>query len=280
MKKSIISALSITVFLLLLYYFWYMIADREILFLYWHLGYEPFSEQTIGRYFMSGLVASGFLFWGYTIIQCMVKKRYAKYKLPQWSTVWEYTIYISAIPLFIILNILGNPPIPLMISIGVLGFLYIGVGIVLWSSDTILKNVKKSMRTITQSITIVPLFILPLYLTYHLKKNPGNIFNITLPTVLFFIGSLLFSLAIQYILKRLKKQTGTPNEIFFFALLLFYIFLPLVHYIFMGPTLFSYITDSSNFFSNNVFIQGISFFSAYGTTILAKKFASKKLSPA
>lgn len=275
---TILWSLIISIFLIALYYFWYIIADRNILFLYWHMGYGPFGAFTIGRYLMSGLVASGFVFWGYLLLFYTIKKLYKTNKLPQWQTVWEYIIVISAIPLFIIIHIMGNPPLPLLLSLGVLVFLYAGIGIVLWSSHKIHANFKKSIWTMLQSITILPLFVLPLYITYYLKKNPENIAGLIIPVVYFFIGSLLFSLIINVLLRRFKKTSGTAQDIFFFAMLFFYILLPLFHYIFLGPTLFSYITDSGNFFAHNLFIQAIGLLSAYVVAALTNKYTSKKTS--
>ncbi len=41
-----------------LFYYWFVIVDRYVVFLYNHNGADPFESATISRYWMAGLVAS------------------------------------------------------------------------------------------------------------------------------------------------------------------------------------------------------------------------------
>ena len=58
-------ALPVTVLVLSLFYYWFAIADRHIVFLYYHdvgpfVGdTSPFSAVSSSRYWMAGLVSSG-----------------------------------------------------------------------------------------------------------------------------------------------------------------------------------------------------------------------------
>jgi len=44
---------------LALFYYWFVVANRYVIFLYMHLDATPFDERTRSRYWMAGLVATG-----------------------------------------------------------------------------------------------------------------------------------------------------------------------------------------------------------------------------
>lgn len=63
----------VTVISLGIYFYLFGYADRKIVFLYEHLGLAPFDSATTGRYWMTGLVLSGFLTIFYLLIQLILK---------------------------------------------------------------------------------------------------------------------------------------------------------------------------------------------------------------
>jgi len=55
-----------------LFYRWFAVADRYVIFLYEHLGATPFDRVTRGRYWMAGLVAAGMVMVGYGLVNWAV----------------------------------------------------------------------------------------------------------------------------------------------------------------------------------------------------------------
>ena len=75
---AVLFAVPITVLVLYLFYSWFVLADRNIIFLYDHdMGprapdTSPFSIVTSSRYWMSGLVAAGFVLLFYTTVHWLL----------------------------------------------------------------------------------------------------------------------------------------------------------------------------------------------------------------
>ncbi len=59
LRQALPYAVPIWSFVIGLFYYWFGVANRYIIFLYYHLDAGPFDSRTVTRYWMSGLVASG-----------------------------------------------------------------------------------------------------------------------------------------------------------------------------------------------------------------------------
>lgn len=65
-----------------LFYYWFALVDRFIIFLYGHLGATAFNSITNGRYWMAGLVAGGIVMVLYTATNAVIGMMKAEYAPP------------------------------------------------------------------------------------------------------------------------------------------------------------------------------------------------------
>jgi len=91
-KPALLHAVPIFLFVLGVFYYWFAVADRYAIFLYGHLGATPFDEVTSSRYWMSGLVAAGFVMVGYAVVNWLLGRMavlcHRDYSPPAWWRVW------------------------------------------------------------------------------------------------------------------------------------------------------------------------------------------------
>jgi hypothetical protein len=81
-------AVTITLFILALFYKWFAVDNRYVVFLYNHLNATPFDEITSSRYWMSGLVVSGAVMVLYIAANWLLGRIVANYRAPAWQCVW------------------------------------------------------------------------------------------------------------------------------------------------------------------------------------------------
>jgi len=93
-RPALLHALPVTVMLVGLVWYWFAIADRHIVFLYYHdMGplvpdTSPFSFVTRSRYWMTGLVASGAVMVLYAAANWLLARFGGQYRPPAWWRVW------------------------------------------------------------------------------------------------------------------------------------------------------------------------------------------------
>ncbi len=112
-KAALLCAVPLSLLVLGLFYYWFGIADRYFIFLYYHdMGTvvpdtSPFSPVTSSRYWMAGLVASGAVLVLYVAANWLLGRLAAEYHPPAWWRVWA----LSAVPLAI-----GIPAITMTVN--------------------------------------------------------------------------------------------------------------------------------------------------------------------
>ncbi len=73
-RSALLHTLPVAALVLYLFYYWFAIADRYVIFLYWHYmgphypDTSPFSVVTSSHYWMAGLVASGTVMAFYMVV--------------------------------------------------------------------------------------------------------------------------------------------------------------------------------------------------------------------
>lgn len=118
-RSALWHALPVAVLVLSLLYYWFAVADRYIVFLYYHdMGpfvpdTSPFSRVTSSRYWMAGLVAGGIVMVLYAGMSWLLGRLARSYQPPAWWRVWV----MSGAPLLIgsplILMTVNAPALPL-----------------------------------------------------------------------------------------------------------------------------------------------------------------------
>lgn len=256
--STLISAL-----VLALYSLWFVLLDRRFVFLYGHLYSTPFDFRTVSRYWMTGLVASGAVLIACTIVNLVIKKVRHDYQLPDWKVVWKYTCLITALPVFIILTFVGKPPIPALLSLWTLVVLFASLRLALYASSFIVNNFRQSVFAFFDGLALIPILqLLPLSFDYGLRKAFPPV-TVIAPLVIILAG--LFWLWIMTLFyKRFKQPFTSSINIFLSGLVSTYLLLPLLHYVNSRPGYIRYLSDSANFFANEVWLQITAFLVATG----------------
>lgn len=133
----LLHALPVTALVLSLFYYWFAIADRYTVFLYYHdMGpfvpdTSPFSSVTSSRYWMAGLVAGGVVMLLYAGISWLLARLVRGYQAPRWWWVWA----MIGAPLFIgvplITMTVNEPTLPVWNAVQVTLATLISVGLAL-----------------------------------------------------------------------------------------------------------------------------------------------------
>jgi hypothetical protein len=252
--------------LFLLYYYWFQVADRGIVFLYGHMGAEPFDQVTTSRYWMTGLIACGILFLVYTLALFLTKKIHSAYRIPDWRVV---AAVISACAVIVVpaCTLIGTEPHLPYVLVGITAaVLILGIWIGIYLSHRVLTKPGQMMWVGIESWGVVP----PLLLIHAIEipsMNPAVsgpfIYALAGMSIVFQIGWLSITCY-----ERRVKKLPKPNwsHIYLTGLFISYTILPLVHYLCMTPLEIKYITTAQNFFSLNLPLQAAVFLIPAGIT--------------
>lgn len=274
-KKDLINALSIALGIIAAYIYWFIFSDRRRTFLYGHLHSNPYDSETMGRYLMTALIASGALFIVYTIINLLIRKIKPNYQLPSWKKVGQLSCLFLILPIFLILIYFGQPALPILIAFATIAILSVAINLTLYLSNYTVDNFRSAIFTFLYGISLVPvLILLPLGIDFGLRKNIlATPIIIAIITIVF---GLLWPLIITFISKKMKQTAPNIKNVFLSSLMIAYGLGSLLHYFTSHPN-FPYVSSAGNFFSANFFIQMLTFAVAIGILWLTMRRQKKHI---
>jgi len=127
-RYEIIIAIILIIITLGVFVYIFAFANREVVFLYNHLGFKPFDRITAGRYWMLGFIVSGFLAMLYFILRLILL--FINNSITEILNCWSI-IKITSIPLIfgiaIITMTLGDPILPFFTAISIPAVLIVGL---------------------------------------------------------------------------------------------------------------------------------------------------------
>lgn len=261
-KSPLFHAIPILIFVSGLFYYWFAVANRYIIFLYNHYKATPFDGHTIGRYLMTGLVASGAVMVLYTIVNWYLARiarlRYQHYAPPIWKTVW----LICAIPLTVsilyITVMLNQPTLPWPLAIACTVVTLAGLALALPPAAI---AVQQPQRLVW--LTLTGTGLIPSLLLFRAIELPVQGLDLTGMAYMIAIGSTLAGIVWLVLLSWLQASQSQPplkaTELFIAGSCLSYLVLPLIHYLLLVPPQFRYISAAANFFAVNPFVQFLCF---------------------
>ncbi len=247
-------AIPVTALVAGLYTYWFAVADRYIVFLYYHdMGPRvpdttPFSAVTSSRYWMAGLVAGGMVMMTYAAINWAVGRLAASYVPPAWARVWAS----SAIPLVIVLPAItmtvNSPTLPPLYAAQTTAAALAALAIALATGRMAARQPRElawlGLDGLALAVVLLPgVFYYPLLAA---GMEPEAAIRLT-PVAA--VVSTAFSLAVISLLRRWRRRPATSfGALIASGVAVAYLFLPLVHHI-LGTNGYYYITDSANFFA-------------------------------
>ncbi len=251
-------AVPIVVIVLSLFYYWFVLADRYVVFLYNHLKAGPFGPSTISRYWMSGLVASGAVMVGYTVLNWfggrIAGAFYRAYPLPSWWQVWALCIPPLAIGILVITMTGNQPVLPLSVALACLASTLIGLGLALWPSSLAVNRPSEFIWLGLCGLGLVP----PLLLLRSIElpalglASSQKAYGVAIASA----AAGTAWLALMAFFRALRRDRPLrPGRLMIAGLCVGYLFMPLGHYLVLVPPAYRYITTSANFFAANPVVQ-------------------------
>ena len=263
---ALLHALPITLLVLGLFYYWFAVADRCLVFLYEHnMGprvpdTSPFSFVTSSRYWMAGLVASGAVMVFHAAANWVLKRWSWSYRPPGWWRVWALCAVPVAIGVLWITMTVNRPTLPLGVALRSVLSTWIGLALALAPGRMAAERPGEFGLLVLDGtglmcvLTSVPGLE---YLSYWRTTATGGVPQVRMMVLLVTAGLLLL---LAGTLWRLWRRTPIPqaSRMYVAGLCVAYLFMPLIHHVWYTDG-YRYISDSDNFFTRNMVLQAATF---------------------
>lgn len=261
-----------------LFFYWFGIANRYEIFLYGHLNAQPFDTRTVSRYWMTGLVAAGAVSIGYGLLNWFVARWMGvfrkKYIPPNWISVWLLSIFPVGAGIVWITATQNSPVLPLPMALNVATIAVFALAPALTVATKMAFPTWRIFGTFAAAGGIPPIVLL--LRTVELPAQ--RILSITQAAVLAFGGVVFGAVWLVIVLSILRQrhiQLPWQNIILFGGYFAYEI-LPLIHYLYLTPSPYHYITVTDNFFAKSWRVQGISWLAAIGI-VAGAEYISKSI---
>jgi hypothetical protein len=259
-RSALLHALPVAALILTLFYYWFAVADRYIVFLYNHdMGplypdTSPFSRVTSSRYWMAGLVASGAVMVLYTTASWLLGRLFANYRLPEWWRVWTVCAVVFLVGVPAITMTVNEPTLPVGNTAQVTLATLIGAGLALRPSELAAKRPGELLWLTADGFGLA-LMMLNLI---HIEKvrrwlARGGIWWIRMMVVSLVVGVVWLFVVTGLGLWR-RRRIPKARAMLVAGVCIAYLLMPLVHHL-VGTDEYYYISDSDNFFAQNMVVQ-------------------------
>lgn len=275
-RLALLEAVCISSVILGLYYYWFGLANRHIIFLYKHTpvgipSAQPFDEMTSSRYWMAGLVASGIAMALYTPICWLrgwLRGHLKQWVPPPWWQIWLLVAFPLSLGIPAITMTMNQPTLPPALAFACVGATLAGLTIALLAGDWAARYPRSLLWLVADGLGLMPALLLLRAVELPargLSVSPAMVWIIA-------IGGLLAGVIwlAGLSLVRFWRRTPMPSAgaIFLAGLGLSYVLMPLAHYWLGTPLAYHYITTASNFFASNWGLQLLALVVAFGLAAL------------
>ncbi len=256
-RLALLHAAPVSLFVFILFYYWFAIANRYVIFLYDHLGATPFDERTSSRYWMTGLVVAGAVLVLYTTANWFVARiyglRYVAYRPPAWWRVWLLCVLPLGVGIPAITMSVNRPTLPLGLAVACAVVALIGLGCALAPAVLAAQQPAELGWLVLGGMGLAPVLLLARAL-----ELPGHGL-VSRATAWTFAGGgvavgAIWLAAISGLRVRRRQPMGFA-PLYVSGLSLSYLLMPLVHYLLFTPSEFRYISAASNFFAYHPAVQ-------------------------
>jgi len=261
-KPALLHAVPILLFVLGLFYYWFAVADRYAIFLYGHLGATPFDEVTSSRYWMSGLVAAGFVMVGYAVVNWLLGRtvvlRHLDYSPPVWWRVWIFCAPPLVVGIPVITMTANWPTLPLSNATACVVATLIGLALALAPGSLAAQRPSGLAWLVLDGMGLMPSLLL-----LRAIELPGRGLVSARTAYLAAFGGTLAGAVWLGVVTGLRawrhKSPPQASTLFVAGLCLSYLLMPLVHHLLFTPWRYRYISTASNFFPRSIGVQLMSF---------------------
>lgn len=255
-----------------LFYTWFAVANLYLIFLYGHLEATPFDAITRSRYWMAGLVATGFVLVAYSALHWTLGRfaalRHRKHRPPDWWRIWLLCALPLGVGILWITMRLNWPTLPLGLALACVASALAGLALALAPASIVAQQPIRLIWTILYGLGVVPSLLL--VRAVELTELTGALVAYAVAVAAPLAGALWIAL-----LRRVRVPRPTPVELAVAALCIGYLLLPVAHYLLFTPPDYRYITASANFFAATWGVQLLTFGVAGGLVAWATGMRSK-----
>lgn len=277
-KAPLAHAISVSLFEIGLFYYWFGIADRYAIFLYGHYGAGPFDGPTLSRYRMTGLVASGAVLVLYGTANWFAARLagvfYRRHIVPEWWRVWVLCIPPLGVALPLIMTTVNWPTMPLSVALASTAVALGSLPLALVPGRLAAEDLGELIWLTLAGLGLTPSLLLLRAVEVADKMLPGRALSVALWSTLAGAG---WTLAVAWLHARRRGRYWKMADLLVSALCLAYLIGPLAHYLLFTPPDYRYITVAANFFAQSPLIQLICFFVLAvlaGAAVWVQKFRS------
>lgn len=250
-------AVPVTALVAGLYYYWFAIADRYIVFLYYHdMGPRvpdttPFSATTSSRYWMAGLVAGGIVMVVYAAINWLAGRLAASYVPPGWARVWVLSAVPLAIALPAITMTVNSPTLPPLYAAQTTVAALSGLALALAPGRMAARRPRELAWLALDGLGLT-FVLLPGFFYYPLRAmGMEREAAMRLMPVAAVVMTALWLVAISLLRRWRRRPSTSYGALIASGVAVAYLLMPLVHHV-LGTDGYFYITDSANFFAHGV----------------------------
>lgn len=261
-----------------LFYNWFAIANRSNIFLYNHLGAQPFDARTVSRYWMAGLVADGFVLIGYTFTNWFWARvrgiAFQSYCPPRWWRLW----LISALPVGIgigyIVTTQNMPVMPVTVALKIIAVTLAGLIPALIPAQFAVKSPARVLGATLAGAGLIP----ALLLLRVWERVPDGDISIAMALAvglgLTFVGALWLFGGMWWLARR--QIHISAGAILLSGFCWSYLILPVVHYLLLTPAQYRYISVAENFFAETPLWQFIAILTAISLAFITTHIRNRR----
>lgn len=259
-RRSLFHGLPVAFLVLGLLTYWFGFANRSIVFLYDHdMGLPltetaPFGRVTASRYWMAGLVASGFVLVLYIGLNWLAGRLRANYLPPPWSVVWLVCLPIFLVAIPLITMGLHMPVLPWYLAAAVTLAAIVGVALALLPGELAARRPWDLLWLAADGWGLA-LLLLMLAQLDDLGRwlSDGMDWRVSLSLGIS-IAAIIWLLMLTAARYFIGVTVGDFWSLAASGICVAYLFLPLLHYL-VGTDGYFYITDSDNFLAGSLLMQ-------------------------
>jgi hypothetical protein len=261
--------LLLSLLILGLFFYWFVVANRYTVFLYGHAGAAPFDATTTSRYWMAGLVAAGAVLVGEVLVNWYAGRIFGLfkrlYRVPDWRRVWWWSAPFVSTGIIVITLVLGQPPLPVEIAVLCVVSTLAGLALALPFSSLAADRLAELVWLLLSGIGLLPPLLLLRFFEPSIEQSaratPG-------PLLSSFIIGGGWLIVLTLFRTRRRLPAWSVGRLFSSGLCWSYVLMPLGHYLLLTPPQYHYITVAANFFAPTfglqVFSCGLAFLMALG----------------
>ena len=252
--QALLHALPLMVLVFSLFYYWFAIVNRHVVFLYYHdMGSfvpstSPFSRITASRYWMSGLVAGGFVMVLYVCANWLLGRLMKDYRAPVWWRVWIMAAPALFVTISLVTITVNEPTLPLAHALPTALAAVLAMALAIMPGKMAVERPWRLLLLLVDGSAMgAVISALSMIERVRWMLGRGTIWPMLL------VGGILggaMMLLVMMTALRVWRRTSNPTtwELFAAGLCVAYLFMPLLHHVGFTDGYY-YVSDADNFFA-------------------------------